>query len=232
LQLLVLVAARKDSCWSLGGFAKGDFALFAGWRFLYENYRGLNQIDIGWRCLKLGRATALEENPRRRVVFSDSGNSMDESDGWLKTPVGKVVAVLLCLAAAGVAAAEIRAYLHGDTPGDPNTAMYVDADSGKAFPHKMTVGEMIPVISPLSGKQTGYPGVPCYWTASGEIKKDPTWVLMNSWVGKLGPTFCPDCGRLVNPLLPRPSPGDKPPPTRDELLHSNPAALDGQPSGR
>jgi len=150
---------------------------------------------------------------------------MDDSGGWLRTPTGKIVAALVCLSALGVAAAEIKGYFRGNTPGDPNTTMYVCSQTGKAFPHKNVLGESAPIFSPYSGTNTGYPGVPCYWTASGEVKKEPTWVLMNSYLGKPGPTFCPDCGRLVDPQQPMPRPGDKPPPTRDELLHSNPSAF-------
>ena len=147
---------------------------------------------------------------------------MDQSDSWLQTPRGKIMALLLCVAAMGVAIWEIKAYLHGNTPGDPNTQMYVDSETGKAFPHKSVVGEMIPITSPFTGNKTAYPGVPCFWTADGQLKKDPTWLILNETLGKRGPTFCPDCGRLVRPMQPMPKPGDKPPPTRDELLHAYP----------
>jgi hypothetical protein len=148
-----------------------------------------------------------------------------ESVGFLKTPAGKVALVVVTLVLVAIAAWQILAAIHGTTPGDPNTSMYVDSQTGQAFAHRNMAGESIPVHSPYSGSDTGYPGVACYWTASGEIKKDPTWVLLNSYIGKKGPTFCPDCGRMVNPLAPPPKQGDKPPPTRDELLHNDPAAL-------
>jgi hypothetical protein len=67
---------------------------------------------------------------------------------------------------------------------------------------------------------TGYPAEACYWTADGGTKTEPTWVLMNAVLGKPGPTFCPDCGRLVVARNPMPGPGVKPPPTQQELLHS------------
>jgi hypothetical protein len=126
-----------------------------------------------------------------------------------------------------IAAAEIKSYAGGSVPGDPNTSMFVDSETGKAFPHRNVVGEMAPVVSPFTGTKTGYPGVPCYWTASGEVKTDPDWLLLNQQVGKTGPTFCPYCGRLVVIGRPPPKPGDRPPPTREELLHSNPAPFKG-----
>jgi hypothetical protein len=126
---------------------------------------------------------------------------------------------------------QVVSYLRGPTPGDPSASIYVDSQTGQAFLHKNVVGDTVPVHSPYTGANTGYPGVPCYWTASGEVKKDPDWVIMNYELGKPGPTFCPVCGRLVVPRAPLPRPGDRPPPTQQELLHSNPAAF-GSSSGR
>jgi len=86
--------------------------------------------------------------------------------------------------ALGVAAAEIRSYIHGNTPGDFSTTMYVDSQTGQAFPHKNVIGEGMPILSPYTGTTTGYPAVPCYWTASGEIRKEPYWLVpMRHWAG-------------------------------------------------
>src|SRR5690348_1875087 len=82
--------------------------------------------------------------------------------------------------------------------------MFIDADSLKAFPHELKIGESLPVISPFSGKATGYPAEACYWTKEGTAKETPTYVLLNETVGKPGPTFCPECGRLVTAHNPRP----------------------------
>jgi hypothetical protein len=80
----------------------------------------------------------------------------------------------------------------------------------------LKVGDQIPVKSPHSGKSTGYPAELCYWTKDGVIKSEPTAVLLRSHLGERSPTFCPDCGRLVVGHNPRPSQGDKPPPTQAE----------------
>ena len=42
------------------------------------------------------------------------------------------------------------------------------------------------------------------------------WLLLRETVHKKGPTFCPDCGRLVTAPSAIPQPGDKPPPTKAE----------------
>lgn len=155
-----------------------------------------------------------------------------QPEKWTETRNGKIVIAVLCLVALGLAIYECRAYLHGETPGDPNLTMYIDSQTGQTFEHRNAVGEMTPIVSPFTNQNTGYPAVACWWTADGQIKDQPTWVLMNRAIGKPGPTFCPDCGRLVNPFAPKPQPGDKPPPTRAELLHDNPAALGSGNSGK
>ena len=83
-----------------------------------------------------------------------------------------------------------------------NDHMFICSETGKAFEHTIQVGESLPIHSPYSGKDTGYPATACYWTADGQIKSEPSWVLLNSYVHKPGPTFCPDCGRLVTAAAP------------------------------
>ena len=89
----------------------------------------------------------------------------------------------------------------------------VDAETGKPFNHELLAGETYPVDAP-SGKKAGYPCETCYWTVGGQVKKDPTYVLLNSTVHKPGATFCPDCGRLVIANNPKPANGSPPPPTK------------------
>jgi hypothetical protein len=145
---------------------------------------------------------------------------MEQLQKWLQTTAGKAATALLSLALIGLVVWMIVRALGTDTPGDPNNVTYVCSETGKPFLHRNVVGESIPVMSPYSGKETGYPAEPCYWTADGQIKAQPTWVLLNQTLGKSGPTFCPDCGRLVVARNPMPSPGSKPPPTQQELMHS------------
>jgi len=73
----------------------------------------------------------------------------------------------------------------------------------------------MPVLAP-SGKNTGYEAELCYWTKDGKPKETPTPVLLNIYKGIKGPTFCPDCGRLVVGHNPPAMEGAKPPPTKDE----------------
>jgi hypothetical protein len=137
--------------------------------------------------------------------------------GLLDSTGGKVVVTTLSVAAISFAVYMCAGFLKGDTPDFASYTTYVCSETNKPFRHKNEMGESLPIYSPYSGKNTGYPGEACYWTADGEIKTDPTWVLLNEAVGKTGPTFCPDCGRLVVGHNPRPKAGMKPPPTQTEF---------------
>jgi hypothetical protein len=146
--------------------------------------------------------------------------SKPKATPWYNTVAGKAGAIVVTALIVAAAVYEVIQYTRGDTPGDPNVSMYVDSQTGQAFPHRNAVGDVVPILSPYTNQLTGYPGVPCFWTKSGDLKTEPTWLILNSALGKPEPTFCPDCGRLVRPRQPAPKPGDKPPPTREELLHN------------
>jgi hypothetical protein len=103
-----------------------------------------------------------------------------------------------------------------------NEKMFVCSKTGKSFSVTLTLGMKVPVHSPYSGEDTGYPAEQCWWTTDGQIKRSPDYVLVGSEIGKPGPTFCPVCGRLVVPRNPHPLPGDQPPPTEAEYRASYP----------
>lgn len=101
---------------------------------------------------------------------------------------------------------------------DASQRVFIDSETLKPFNYELKLNDTVPVSSPFSGKKTGYPAEMCYWTKDGTIKEEPTPVLLNEAVGKPGPTFCPDCGRLVTAHNPPPQTGATPPPTRDEYV--------------
>ena len=135
---------------------------------------------------------------------------------WLDTPGGKIAAAVLVVAAAVAVIFAVRKAF-GPPPeiAAANERVFIDAATGQAFEYTLKAGDVIPVRAP-SGQETGYPAEKCYWTRDGQIKPEPTPVLLNQTRGKPGPTFCPDCGRLVVPHNPMPTPEDKPPPTEAE----------------
>ncbi len=138
----------------------------------------------------------------------------------LDTPAGKIAAISASVLLLVVAGLVVRANLKSDTPTTAFHTMFICTETGKTFEHQNKIGETQPILSPYSGKKTGVPAEACYWTADGGTKKNPTWVLLNELAGKPGPTFCPDCNRLVVGHNPAPGPASgaiaRLPPKRDE----------------
>ena len=134
---------------------------------------------------------------------------------FFNSKAGKITGSVLGLFALALFIFMLKNYMGaGEAARLSSDRMFVDSATGKAFEHRIKPGDVIPVKAP-SGGNTGYPAEACYWTADGKIKQDPTPVLLNSRVGKPGPTFCPECGRLVVMHDPTPVAG-KPPPTKAE----------------
>jgi hypothetical protein len=136
---------------------------------------------------------------------------------FLKTPVGKLAGIIL---AAGAVA--LMVYVVRDTFGQneaqaaSRNRLFICAKTGKTFEYEMKVGDTMPVLSPHSGSNTGYRAELCYWTADGKPKDEPTPVLLNEFANKPGPTFCPDCKRLVVGHNPKATANRRPPPTEKE----------------
>jgi hypothetical protein len=134
---------------------------------------------------------------------------------WLNTSAGKAAsigsAVLLIL----VALYMIKSSATSDAAALSREGLFVDAKTGKGFNYTFQVGDTIPVTAP-SGEKNGFPAELCYWTKDGKISTNPTYVLLNRYLNKPEPTFCPDCGRLVRLRNPSPVEG-KPPPVQSEF---------------
>ncbi len=135
----------------------------------------------------------------------------------LNGPAGRIVTVFFIVAA--LAAAAYVTY--SNTRQNPaidlvQNPVFVDSETGKSFHQALSVDLKVPCKSPDTGKMTGYPAELCYWTKDGQSKADPTAVILNETLGRPGPTFCPDCGRLVVHHNSAPAPDVRPPPTRDE----------------
>ena len=141
---------------------------------------------------------------------------MDRIRQILATPAAKLIATVACAILLFLAGRVVYSYFKGDTPDTAFSTMFICTETGKTFRHTNKIGETQPILSPYSGKNTGVPAEACYWTADGEAKKNPTWVLLNELAGKEGPTFCPDCNRMVVGHNPAPGTGVHPPPTHDQ----------------
>ena len=85
----------------------------------------------------------------------------------------------------------------------------IDAESGEVvrrFP--LPLDKVHPWTNPKTGRDTLYPAEPCFWDKDGSVMPEPTWVLVNDYMGKPGETKCPHCARRVVPRNPMP-PGEK-----------------------
>jgi hypothetical protein len=152
---------------------------------------------------------------------------------FFNSTAGKITGIVVLLVGAVVLFMMFRTFLGpGEAARLSADRMFIDSTTGKPFEHTLKAGDVIPVKAP-SGGNTGYPAELCYWTADGKIKSDPTPVLVNGRMGKPGPSFCPDCGRLVVVHNPPPVAG-KPPPTKAEYekQQANRRQPDDQGDGR
>lgn len=135
----------------------------------------------------------------------------------MKTSGGKAVAIagiILCIA--GAAWSIWSNVGQSAAMKDASSLTFVDIETGKSFKLVPTVGMPYPVKSPFTGHMTGYRAELCGWTKDGHVRSEPFAVVLNSELGKPGPTFCPDCGRLVVGHNPPAIEGHKPPPTQAE----------------
>jgi hypothetical protein len=143
---------------------------------------------------------------------------IEEVRQFFRTTTGQGVAIVLAVVALGLAVVSVRNNLGpSDASAFSRDRLFVCSETGKTFEYEVKRGDTIPVLSPHSGKKTGYQAEFCFWTKDGGTKPEPTPVLLNVYANKSGPTFCPDCGRLVRQLNPPPVPGVKAPPTQAEL---------------
>jgi len=140
---------------------------------------------------------------------------MDRVLIWIKTnPLQKIGAISFVVVAIAAGFYFVRG-VRSEAVDRTHSLLFMDAETGKTFTAELQKGMTFPVISPYTGKATGYPPEECFWNADGTTKTTPTYVILNSYLGKPGPTFCPDCGRLVVPNNPPPT-GQPPPPTREQ----------------
>ena len=114
---------------------------------------------------------------------------------WIQEKLGVAGTGAVCLVTLGA----LGYFLFRPDPmvTESNTRTFICAETGKSYEYRLQEGDRYPVESPHSGKKTGYPAERCYWTAEGKAKREPTYVLLNEFAGKDGPTTCPDCGRRV-----------------------------------
>ncbi len=120
--------------------------------------------------------------------------------------------LVLAIVLIAVAVVIIRPRLSGQSPAaSASDRVYVCVETGKPFNYTLKTGDKEPVLSPYTGKPTGYLAEACYWTKDPDgnwvAKSQPTYVVLKTRINPSSTekTFCPDCGREVvlhNPLPP------------------------------
>lgn len=136
---------------------------------------------------------------------------------WAEKPAGKIIAAVILVIALGVIVYTIPRLFGESAMGQSSRSRtFVCGETGQPFTYEIDLEDTIPVVSPHTGRRTGFPAEMCFWTADGSVKETPTPVVLNTWLEKSGPTFCPDCGRRVIANNPYPEDGAKPPPTEAE----------------
>ena len=142
---------------------------------------------------------------------------LDALQDFSHTTLGRLAtAVFVVLALLAMGWSAMRNFGPNSAQRYSDAPLFIDSVTGKAFNYQLKIGDTIPVLSPFTGKHTGYPASFSYWSKDGSILKQPEPVLLNSWIGKAGPTFAPLSGRLVTANEKPPRPGSKPPPTKKQ----------------
>ncbi len=145
---------------------------------------------------------------------------------YLNNEAGRIVLIVVMVGAIGMSVWGLRNFFGNSGAGeDSRNRWLVCAETGKAFKARIDEKTQLPMASPYSGKATGYFAELCYWGKDGGVLKEPTAVLLGQTVGRTGPTFCPECGRLVVGQNPYPYPGEAPPPTEAEYHSARAQAM-------
>jgi hypothetical protein len=149
---------------------------------------------------------------------------MSSLGNFLRTPRGKVVGIAATSLAVIVGIIALYSFFGTSKAARvANHRLFICSETGKTFEADLKIGTTIPTHSPHSGKDTGWPAELCYWNKDGTTRKEPTAVLLKSYLGERGPTFCKDCGRLVVGHNPMPAEGMRPPPTEEEYRQKRPS---------
>jgi hypothetical protein len=158
------------------------------------------------------------ESAARRANAHFLGAFVEAVREFLNTGKGRwVTYAAVGLAAIALLLAMRRSFGDSEAVSVSSERPFICAKTGKSFTYTMKAGDSVPVMSPFSKERTGFRAERCTWTKDGMIKHDPTYVLLNETIGQPGPTFCPDCDRLVVGRNPPALPGARPPPLRSEF---------------
>jgi len=127
---------------------------------------------------------------------------------FLDTGTGKGVAIAVVLIGVVAAGWSLRGVTTSEGEELASKRVYINAKTNEVLYLTFDLKTKVPMDA--------YPAEACYWTKDGKPKKEPTYVLLNTYKGSSDPTFCPDCERLVVGHNPAPGPNVQVPPTKAE----------------
>lgn len=145
------------------------------------------------------------QNGASRSASKTKGSTSETNSGQMLKLAGALLAFLL----AGAVVAWQVLSREPDIGALSASTTVIDAESGEVvrrFP--LPLDKVHPWTNPKTGRDTLYPAEPCFWDKDGSVMPEPTWVLVNDYMGKPGETKCPHCARRVVPRNPMP-PGEK-----------------------
>lgn len=177
------------------------------------------------------RYAVTERDPHAHQRVRERQRTLiDRLREFIETTAGRVTVVGLLIVALVVIYFSFKAnFGYSDVVQASRNRIFVCSETGKSFTVELKAGMRTPVKSPYSGRKTGYEfDEVCNWTADGKVSDKATFVLMNGTFGKKGPTFCPECHRLVVRNNPPASAERKPPPTEEEYRQQKPMREAGE----
>ncbi len=151
---------------------------------------------------------APSDEPEPPTAGAEPGGLVQKPGGPLSGSLGLFVSIVLLIGAGYLAYTTF--YQAKPVKPEPVERLYLCQETHKTFIYKRGQDEKLPVMSPYSHKRTGYPCERCFYGKDGKVKDKPTYVILNTYVGKTGETHCPECGRLVVGHNPDPHVGPGP----------------------
>jgi len=153
-----------------------------------------------------GRPSSLLEGIEQETRGANASGGDSDVSGFAAKKIAMIVGSIAMLLVAGFLLFRAVGGFTLDAGEASRVRVAVDSETGKVFEdYRIKDGDTWPWKHPSTGKKTLYPAEACHWTADGQAKIEPTYVILKSIMGEEGDTICPDCGRKVvahNPMPP------------------------------
>lgn len=141
--------------------------------------------------------SSLLDDPSASEI-GGKGTAQSTEPAWSlgSSRVKLIAAVVMLVLAAGVLGWQLMSG-ERSVASETSERVVIDSETGEVIKRFDIPKTPAPWTNPRSGKATLFAAEACFWTKDGKAKTEPTYVLLNQYTGKPGPTICPDCGRRV-----------------------------------